>query len=117
MMDSMCEIARRQLLDGTSLGVFRPKRVTDFKIEKTSIDDAKQRIARAWSAQTSLLDGVGSGERTNQLRELEQIPWTFAIDMNAMTPAAAVTVKRSSIGRSPSSTDASVTATTGVSVN
>jgi hypothetical protein len=77
MAASMCEIARRQHRDKTSLGVFRPKRVIDFKIEATSIDAAKRQIARAWSAQTSLLDGLGSEERTSQLRELEQIPWTF----------------------------------------
>ncbi len=34
---SMCEVARRQRHDGTSLGVFRPERVIDFKIEKASI--------------------------------------------------------------------------------
>jgi hypothetical protein len=77
MAASMCEISRRQQQDKTSLGVFRPKRVIDFKIEATSIDEAKRQIARAWSAQTSLLDGLGSEERTSQLRELEQIPWTF----------------------------------------
>jgi hypothetical protein len=77
MTASMCAIARRQRQDRTSLGVFRPKRVIDFKIEATSIDEAKLQIARAWSAQTSLLDGLGSDERKRQLRELEQVPWTF----------------------------------------
>jgi len=77
MVASMCEVARRQRHDGTSLGVFRPERVIDFKIEKASIDEAKRQIAKAWSAQTNLLDGLGSEERTGQLRELEQVPWTF----------------------------------------
>jgi len=77
MAPSMCEIVRRQRHDGTSLGVFRPRRVIDLKIEKASIDEAKRQIAKAWSAQTSLLDGLGSDERVNQIHELEQSPWTF----------------------------------------
>ncbi len=77
MVASMCEISRDQRRDGTSLGVFRPGQIIDFKIEKASVDEAKRQIAKAWSAQTSLLDGLGSDERTNQLRELEQVPWTF----------------------------------------
>ncbi|HEY4811859.1 MAG TPA: hypothetical protein VIH71_12460 [Solirubrobacteraceae bacterium] len=77
MVSSMCEITRRQRNDGTSLGVFRPGRVLEFKIEKASVNEAKRQIAKAWSAQTSLLDGLGSDERTSQLRELEQVPWTF----------------------------------------
>jgi len=77
MTASMCEIARRQRSDRTSLGVFRPKRVLEFSVEKASVDEAKLQIAKAWAAQTSLLDGLGSDERTNQLRELEQVPWKF----------------------------------------
>jgi len=77
MVASMCEISRHQQHDGTSLGVFRPKQVTDFKIEAANVDQAKRQIARAWSAQTSLLDGLGAEERTSQIHELEQIPWTF----------------------------------------
>ncbi len=77
MAASMCEISRHQRRDGTSLGVFRPGQVKDFKIEKARVDEAKLQIAKAWSAQTSLLDGLGADERTNQLRELEQVPWTF----------------------------------------
>jgi hypothetical protein len=77
MVSSMCEIVRRQRRDGTSLGVFRPRQVLDLKIEKASVDEAKRQIAKAWSAQTSLLDGLGSDERVNQIHELEQSPWTF----------------------------------------
>ncbi len=77
MVASMCEIGDRQRRDGTSLGVFRPGRIIDFKIEQASVDEAKRQIAKAWSAQTSLLGGLGADERTNQLRELEQVPWTF----------------------------------------
>ena len=77
MLPSMCELMRRQRRDGTSLGVFRPGRVLDLEIEKASLDEGKRRIAKAWLAQTSLLDGLGSDERSTQLRELEQAPWTF----------------------------------------
>jgi hypothetical protein len=77
MVASMCEITRRQRRDRTSLGVFRPGRVIDLEIEKASVDEGKRQIAKAWVAQTSLLDGLGSDERASQLRELEQAPWTF----------------------------------------
>ncbi len=77
MVASMCEVARRQRRDGVSLAVFRPGRVVDLKIEKASVDQAKRQIAKAWSAQTSLLDGLGTDERTNQVRVLERTPWTF----------------------------------------
>jgi hypothetical protein len=77
MVASMCEVARRQRRDRTSLGVFRPGRVIGLEFEKASVDDGKRQIAKAWVAQTSLLDGLGSDERASQLRELEQVPWTF----------------------------------------
>jgi hypothetical protein len=77
MMGSMCEILRRQREDGTSLGVFRPRRVMDIVIEPADIPEEKRQIARAWAAQPNLLDGLGSDEQTHQLRELELVPWTF----------------------------------------
>jgi hypothetical protein len=77
MASSMCEISRQQRRNGTSLGVFRPGRIVDFKIEKANVDEAKRQIAKAWSAQTSLLDGLGPDERASQVREIEQVPWTF----------------------------------------
>ncbi len=77
MAASMCEIVRSQRRDRTSLGVFRPRRVIDLEFEKASINEGKRQIAKAWAAQTSLLDGLGSDERADQLRELEQAPWTF----------------------------------------
>jgi hypothetical protein len=77
MEPSMCEILRRQRRDGTSLGVFRPKRVIDLLIEPANLNEEKQRVARAWAAQPSLLDGLGSDERAHQVRELELVPWTF----------------------------------------
>jgi hypothetical protein len=76
MAASMCEIIRRQRRDRTSLGVFRPRQVIDLEFEPASVDEGKRQIAKAWKAQTSLLDGLGSDERVSQLRELEQAPWT-----------------------------------------
>jgi hypothetical protein len=77
MAPSMCEILRRQKRDGTSLGVFRPKRVMDLVIEPANINEEKRQIARAWAAQPTLLDGLASDEQVHQLRELELVPWTF----------------------------------------
>lgn len=75
--DSMCEIQRRQAVDGTSLSMFWPKSVDDLLIEEADVSVEKQRIAEAWASQGSLLDGVGGDERTHQIKELELIPWTF----------------------------------------
>jgi len=77
MADSMCALLRRQREDGTSLGVFRPKRVLDLVIEQADVNEGKKQIARAWAAQGSLLDGLEPDERTHQLQELELIPWSF----------------------------------------
>ena len=77
MMPSMCEIQRRQRTDGTSLGVFRPREVLDLRIEPADVSKEKEQIARAWAAQPSLLDGLGSEERSHQTKALEIIPWTF----------------------------------------
>lgn len=77
MKRSMCEIRRLQAVDRTSLGVFRPKRILDLKIEPADVKREKQQIATAWARQASLLDGLDPSEKTNQLRELEAMPWTF----------------------------------------
>lgn len=78
MVGSMCEVLRRQREDGTSLGVFRPKRVLDIIFEPANVQQEKAAIARAWAAQGSLLDGLAaSEEKSHQITELEQIPWTF----------------------------------------
>jgi hypothetical protein len=73
----MCEIRRRQRTDGTSLAAFRPREVLDIVSERADVDEGKREIARAWAAQTSLLDQVEPDERAHQLRELEQVPWSF----------------------------------------
>lgn len=77
MAESMCEIQRRQRIDGTSLAVFRPKEVLDLVIEPADVKREKAEIARAWAAQPSLLQQVHGDEQTQQLRALEQIPWSF----------------------------------------
>jgi hypothetical protein len=87
MVQSMCAVLRRQRSDGTSLAVFRPKRVLDFISEAADVKLEKQAIARAWAAQTSLLDGLGSEERAHQIRELEVVPWTFKYHYLCSDPA------------------------------
>ena len=77
MINSMCELLRQQRIDGTSLGVFHPRRVIDLLIEPADIKAEKQQIARAWAAQGSLLDGIGNDEKEHQIKELEFLPWTF----------------------------------------
>lgn len=77
MQPSMCGVYRQQRKDRTSLGVFRPKRIVDLVIAKKDFDLAKQEIAAAWAAQPSLLAGLAKQERINQLRALEQLPYSF----------------------------------------
>jgi hypothetical protein len=76
MAPSMCEIARRQRSDGTSLGVFRPKRVIDIVFEPVDVKASRRQMAKAWADQGSLLDGLGDDEQ-KQMRELELVPWRF----------------------------------------
>lgn len=63
---SLCEIKRRQQADGTSLGVFRPKQVTRFRLEP-----AAQRSAglEAMASQINLFDP--------ERRKLEALPYRF----------------------------------------
>jgi hypothetical protein len=77
MAPSMCEILRWQKQYNVSLSVFRPRRVLSLAIEHADVSKEKQQIAHAWVAQRTLLDGLGTEEKHHQLRELEQIPWTF----------------------------------------
>lgn len=79
MVESMCELRRRQAADGTSLGVFRPKEIKGLVFEPIDVDAGKAEIARNWAAQGSLLDGTGGSEKTQQIRALEMIPWRFKI--------------------------------------
>jgi hypothetical protein len=73
----MCEIRRRERNDRTSLAVFRPARIDDLVIEERDIKADKQAMAREFAAQGSLFTGLGHEERSRQLRELEQIPYSF----------------------------------------
>jgi hypothetical protein len=83
---SMCEILRRQQVDGTSLGAIRPREVLDIEIEPADVAAGKRDIAQAWAAQASLLDEIPSDERTHQVRELEQMPWTFKYHYRCSDP-------------------------------
>lgn len=76
MVDSMCGVRRLQQSEGTSLAVFRPKKVDDLVIENRDVNQDKQEAAKAWAAQPSLLADADTDEQT-QLEALEQIPWTF----------------------------------------
>jgi hypothetical protein len=87
MAPSMCEVQRMQKSHGTSLAVFRPREVLDLVIEPRDVNAEKTEIARAWAAQPSLLDHVGLDERGQQLRALEQIPWTFKYRYHCHDPA------------------------------
>ena len=79
MVRSMCEIQRRQAVDGTSLGVFRPRRILGMEIEPADIRAERIAIAKAWAAQGSLLDRLDEIEQGHQLAALEAIPWTFRL--------------------------------------
>lgn len=86
MAESMCEVQRRQRIDGTSLAVFRPADVLDLLIEPANIKQEKVQIARAWAAQPSLLDHLPGDEQAQQLRALEQIPWSFKFRYRCADP-------------------------------
>ncbi len=77
MTSSMCGLRRLQKRNGTSLGVFRPAKVEALLIEQVDVDAEKKAIAKAWAAQGTLLAGLGSEERRQHLREIEQIPYRF----------------------------------------
>ncbi len=66
-IDSMCELQRRQAMDGTSLGVFRPAEVSEFTVETVEADwdPDKQAVVD----QPSLLMPTKNG--------LERIPFRF----------------------------------------
>lgn len=87
MADSMCEILRRQKEDGTSLGIFRPKRVLDIVIEPADVSAEKQAIANAWAAQPSLLDEIVPDEQKAQIKALQLMPWTFKYRYECSDPA------------------------------
>jgi len=87
MAESMCSIQRAQAAHGTSLGIFRPKRVLGLEIEPVDIKAEKTEIARAWAAQGSLLNQEGADEKGHQLKALEQIPWRFKLRYECADPS------------------------------
>ena len=66
-VESMCELLRRQAIDHTSLGVFRPESVTDFVVEPASGRSAAQDL---WASQPTLL--------FPNKASLEEIPYRFS---------------------------------------
>ena len=87
MADSMCAIQRAQAKEGTSLGIFRPKRVLDLEIEPVDIKTEKVEIAKAWVAQGSLLSSESQDEKAHQLAALELIPWRFKLRYTCSDPS------------------------------
>lgn len=67
LVESMCEIARRQALDGTSLGVFRPADVDRLTFERDASDWNEAQLAAM--GQGSLFAPVKT--------ELKRIPYKF----------------------------------------
>lgn len=68
LQPSMCEIQRLQKVDGTSLGVFRPKRLVEF--EATRIEEGWSPEKQARIDQSKLLGP--------EVAPLEKIPYSFA---------------------------------------
>ncbi len=87
MADSMCAIQRAQAEAGTSLGIFRPKRVLDLQVESVDVKAEKAEIARAWVAQGSLLSAEPAEEKSHQLKALELIPWRFKLRYECADPS------------------------------
>jgi hypothetical protein len=71
---SMCDLLRQEKLDRTSLRILRPAEVLGMKIEEGEVDPEKGRRAEAWASQSTLLD---QGERKQERKALEQIPYKF----------------------------------------
>jgi hypothetical protein len=82
MTDSMCGIQRRRKEDRTSLGIFRPAKISGLDIEPIDVTKEKEEMAKAWArrgAQGSLLQGGGLDEKKELMRTLELIPWRFKL--------------------------------------
>lgn len=67
MIESMCELQRRQRLDGTSLGAFRPAEILDV--------EAKE--ARGWSEAKKVLAAQGKLLGAQDRKPLEPLTWEF----------------------------------------
>jgi hypothetical protein len=108
MVSSMCEVLRKQRVDGTSLAVFRPKRVLDLLISPADVQEEKVRIAKAWAAQPSPRPrrGISFARSSRSLGRSDTA-------MSAMTTPATATRSRSWIGRSPRSIGRCAGTTTG----
>lgn len=69
MAESMCEIQRRQALDGTSLGIFRPQEVSDFTVDKESRDSWTEKQRNSLGQTLMFGNGIKS--------ILQKIPYSF----------------------------------------
>lgn len=67
IIESMCELQRRQQTDGTSLGAFRPSEVIDVEVSR----------AKGWSEGKLALAAQGRLLGDRDRVELEPIPWEF----------------------------------------
>lgn len=72
LIESMCELRRRQAIDKTSLGVFRPAEVLDLVVEPASKElRPGQKLMRE---QQNLLTPIGAGAKA----DLELVPFKFS---------------------------------------
>lgn len=77
MAESMCEMRRRQQLDGTSIGVFRPAEVRDLLVDVEDTD---------WDAKKGDLAAQGNLLTPNK-RPLEKIPFRFRYSYRCSDPS------------------------------
>ncbi len=95
---SLEEIQEAQRLEGTSIGMFRPKLIKGLVKRK-----AKAWTERKRAALRQQRLGLGEAELA-ELADLEQIPWSFATGSRATTSGAPDMSSASSTGRSGSRT-------------
>ncbi len=69
---SLEEIREAQTVDGTSLGMIRPRQIDSLVVQKATVWTERQ---KAYLRQQRL--GLGEDVET-EMRELEQIPWVFS---------------------------------------
>lgn len=89
MAESMCAIQRRQKVDRTSLGIFRPTEITGLDIEPIDVNKEKEELAENIAqrgAQGSLLQDGEIDERKELMRALDLIPWRFKLRYRCADP-------------------------------
>ena len=118
MVGSMCEVLRRQREDATSLGVFRPKCVSDIIFDPPTSNRRRPpshepglRRARSWT------DWLRARRNLTRSPSLSRSLGPSSTSTNATSRAARHTPSRSSIGKSLPSTATSATTPTGGSAS